>query len=123
VIIADPGQQQQSPREGTRLEFHRGIIADPGQQQQSPRDGTWLEFHRAIDTQPTVLQFLAIAVHRATKRKRFFNRGTSRNKTQTVLNRGARDTRRAGLLGTGLEFDRGIDVEPVCWGLGWSSIE
>jgi hypothetical protein len=25
--------------------------------------------------------------------------------------------------GTGLEFDRGIDVEPVCWGLGWSSIE
>jgi hypothetical protein len=119
------------------LEFHRGIIADPGQQQQSPRDGTWLEFHRAIDTQPTVLQFLAIAVHRATKRKRFFNRGTSRNKTQTVLNRGARDTRRAGLLGTWLEFDRviiaepgqqqqsprdgnwlefdrGIDVEPVC---------
>ena len=105
------------------------IIAEPGQQQQSPRDGTWLEFHRAIDTQPTVLQFLAIAVHRATKRKRFFNRGTSRNKTQTVLNRGARDTRRAGLLGTGWSSiegsspSRASSSNPHGRGLGWSSIE
>jgi hypothetical protein len=34
-----PGQQQQSPREWTRLDVPRVIIAEPGQQQ-SPREGT-----------------------------------------------------------------------------------
>jgi hypothetical protein len=52
VIIAEPGQQQQSPRDGNWLEFDRGIIAEPGQQQQSPREGTWLEFDRGIDVEP-----------------------------------------------------------------------
>ena len=70
VIIAEPGQQQQSPREGTWLEFPRwsanrssptgfasaipwdlvgvrSIIAEPGQQQ-SPREGTWLDVRSII---------------------------------------------------------------------------
>jgi hypothetical protein len=44
---------------GTWLEFDRVIIAEPGQQQQSPRDGNWLEFDRGIDVEPvcTVFRF------------------------------------------------------------------
>jgi hypothetical protein len=65
-----PGQQQQSPREWTRLDVPRVIIAEPGQQQ-SPREGTWLEFprwsaNRSSPTGPAMCThqaFLASDVH------------------------------------------------------------
>jgi len=87
------------------MQFTRSIGSGPGfgvihgaeldAVHSSDRFRAWLEFHRAIDTQPTVLQSryimqqnatgFAIAVHHATKRHRFCNRGTSS------------DTHRAGL--------------------------